>query len=166
MPAAATRIRTSVGPISGTGTSAFSSGLRTFVSRTALMQYVYLRHWKEEMRSVVLRSCSPKRFYFFPTAPGSDEDAGCAGKSELNMSIPTFHFPSAFFCHTSQYLPLSLLPSFIVISYVPVKTAMSPDFATSTRVVFQLMSIKVSRNPFQRFRIFNAGDYSTVMTTF
>jgi hypothetical protein len=69
------------------------------------------------------------------------------------MSIPTFHFPSAFFCHNSQYLPLSLLPSFIVIWYVPVKTAMSPDFATSTRVVFQLISRKLSRNPFQRFRI-------------
>src|SRR6476620_8177863 len=91
--------------------------------------------------------------YFLSAAPGPGEDEDRAGKSELNMSIPTFHFPSAFFFHNSKYLPLSLLPSFMVIWYVPVKTAMSPDFATSTHVIFQLISMKLSRNPFQRFRI-------------
>src|SRR5258708_121273 len=86
--------------------------------------------------------------YFFSAAPGAGEVAGCAGRSELNMSVPTFHFPLAFFSQTSQYLPLSLLPSVIVISYVPIKTAISPDLATSTRVVFQLISCRLSRNPF------------------
>ena len=41
---------------------------------------------------------------------------GAAGKSELNMSVATFHFPSDCFFQTSQYLPLSLAPSFIVKS--------------------------------------------------
>jgi hypothetical protein len=83
--------KTSVGPISGTGRSAF----------------------KQELKLISLFSGA---IYFLSAAPGAGEDADCAGKSELNASIPTFHFPSAFFCHTSQYLPLSLLPSVIVIS--------------------------------------------------
>src|SRR4029077_4791362 len=58
MPAAATRIKTSVGPISGTGTSAFSSGFPTCVSRTALMQGIYLRNaGKQESKLIFLRSC-------------------------------------------------------------------------------------------------------------
>jgi hypothetical protein len=44
MPLAAMRIKTSDGPISGTGTSAFSSGFPICVSRTALMQGVYLKN--------------------------------------------------------------------------------------------------------------------------
>src|SRR5690349_9821282 len=48
--------------------------------------------------------------------PAADEDAPGAGRSELNMSALTFHLPSACFFQTSQYLPLSLVPSFIVIS--------------------------------------------------
>src|SRR5438876_12261473 len=78
--------------------------------------------------------------YFFSAAPGAGEVAGCAGRSELNMSVLTFHFPPTFFSQTSQYLPLSLLPSFIVISYLPIKTVMSPDFAYYMRVDFKLLS--------------------------
>src|SRR5438132_9833286 len=55
--------------------------------------------------------------YFFSGAAGaSEDDAGVAGKSELNMSAATFHLPSACFFQTSQYLPVSLVPSFIVIA--------------------------------------------------
>src|SRR4030095_4525513 len=92
--------------------------------------------------------------HFFSVVPVAGE-VGAPGwaKSELNMSVVTFHLPSACFFHTSQYLPLSLVPSFIVIWYVPTVNAMSPDFDASTRVVFQLMSAKLSRNPFHKSRM-------------
>ena len=55
--------------------------------------------------------------YFFCVVPSAaDEGAPGTGKSELNMSALTFHLPSACFFQTSQYLPLSSVPSFIVIS--------------------------------------------------
>src|SRR4029453_6666219 len=84
------------------------------------------------------------RTYFF--SPGAE-------RSEFQMLVPHFPFSSAFFSQTSQYLPRAFVPSFIVISYVPVRTAKSPDFAISTRVGFQLISLMLSRKPFQRFRM-------------
>src|SRR5438270_9931554 len=57
---------------------------------------------------------SSRADYFFSADPGAGEDAGVAGKSELSMSAATFHLPSACFFQTSQYLPVSLVPSFIV----------------------------------------------------
>ena len=45
---------------------------------------------------------------------------GEAGRSEFQVSVPHFHFPSAFFSQTSTYLPWSLtgfpLASFMVSS--------------------------------------------------
>lgn len=52
---------------------------------------------------------------YFLASRAAGDDAP-AGRSELNMSALTFHLPSACFFQTSQYLPLSLVPSFIVIS--------------------------------------------------
>src|SRR5581483_11604402 len=88
--------------------------------------------------------------YFF-SAAGEVEGGGA--KSELKMSVPHFQFPSAFLSQTSQYFPTSLVPSFIVVLYVPVRTARSPDFAISTRVVVQLISLTLSRSSFQPCRI-------------
>src|SRR5207244_12334856 len=89
-------------------------------------------------------------FYFF-SGDGN-------GRSEFQISAATFHFPSACFFQTSTYLPRSLiglpLASLMVISYVPVVYAMSPDLATSTLVVFQLMATPgLASRSFQVFRI-------------
>src|SRR6266480_7669018 len=74
----------------------------------------------------------------------SAEAVADAGRSEFQVSVPHFHFPSAFFSQTSTYLPLSVtglpLVSFMVSSYVPLTKPRSPDFATSTLVAFQLMA--------------------------
>src|SRR5205814_1023786 len=81
--------------------------------------------------------------YFFSSASGEGELL-VAGRSEFQVSVPHFHFPSAFFSQTSTYLPRSLtgfpLASFMVSSYVPLTKPRSPDFATSTLVAFQLMT--------------------------
>src|SRR5205814_5714076 len=81
--------------------------------------------------------------YFLSSAPGAGELLP-AGRSEFQVSVPHFHFPSAFFSQTSTYLPRSLtgfpLASFMVSSYVPLTKPRSPDFATSTLVAFQLMT--------------------------
>src|SRR5262245_11841933 len=89
--------------------------------------------------------------YFLSGAP-------VAGRSEFQMSVPHFHLPSACFSQTSTYLPWSLiglpLGSFIVSSYVPLRHARSPDFATSTLVVLQLMVRPgLASSSFQPFRI-------------
>src|SRR6266404_2224567 len=99
---------------------------------------------------VRLGSASAVRTYFFL--------GRATGRSEFQMSAPHFHFPSACFSQTSRYLPRSLtglpLASFMVTSYVPLTKPMSPDFATSTLVAFQLMATPglVSRSC-QTFRI-------------
>src|SRR5438874_5205433 len=86
---------------------------------------------------------SVTRGYFLSSAPGAGELLP-AGRSEFQVSVPHFHFPSAFFSQTSTYLPRSLtgfpLASFMVSSYVPLTKPRSPDFATSTLVAFQLMT--------------------------
>src|ERR1700719_1447790 len=51
--------------------------------------------------------------------------AGAAGRSEFHISAPHFHLP---------------LASFMVNSYVPLTKPISPDFATSTLVAFQLIT--------------------------
>src|SRR5437868_14305269 len=99
---------------------------------------------------VRLGSASAVRTYFF--------SAGTTGRSEFQISAPHFHFPSACFFQTSTYLPWSgtglPLASFMVSSYVPVVYAMSPDLATSTLVVFQLMARPgLASRSFQVFRI-------------
>src|SRR5437867_3275209 len=48
--------------------------------------------------------------YFFSAGA-----AAVAGRSEFQMSVPHLHVPP-FFSQTSQYLPRSFVPSFIVIS--------------------------------------------------
>src|SRR2546430_16822716 len=51
---------------------------------------------------------------FLSAAAGAGEDTA-AGKSEFQVSVPHFHVPP-FFSQTSQYLPRSLVPSFMVNS--------------------------------------------------
>src|SRR5205823_443133 len=85
--------------------------------------------------------------YFF-----SDGAGVVAGRSEFQMSFPHFQVPP-FFSQTSQYLPRSLVPSFIVSSYVPLTQAMSLDFASSTRVAVQLTLVTLPIRSFQRARI-------------
>src|SRR5437899_11959555 len=81
-----------------------------------------------------------------------------AARSEFHMSAAHFQFPSDCFSQTSTYLPRSLtglpLASFMVSSYVPLTKPISPDFATSTFVAFQLMARPDLASKFcQTFRI-------------
>jgi hypothetical protein len=62
----------------------------------------------------LLLSASAARTYFFSAAPGAGELLA-AGRSEFQMSVPHFHVPP-FFSQTSQYLPRSFVPSFMVNS--------------------------------------------------
>src|SRR2546423_15435692 len=91
--------------------------------------------------SVLLLCGRHGRLYTYFVSAGG---AGEAGRSEFQVSVPHFHFPSACFSQTSTYLPFSVaglpLASFMVNSYVPLTKPRSPDFATSTLVAFQLMT--------------------------
>src|SRR5262249_5583250 len=99
-------------PISGIGTSAWFSGFPTCTSRTAFItrdlisQELWNAGRKSQTNSCFLVFLSDS--YFFSAVPGTG-DVAAAGKSELNISVATFHLPSAFFFQTSQYLPRSLV---------------------------------------------------------
>src|SRR5207302_7011904 len=99
---------------------------------------------------VRLGTASAVRTYFF--------SAGVTGRSEFQMSAPHFHLPSTCFSQTSRYLPRSLtglpLESFMVSSYFPLTKPMSPDFATSTLLAFQLTARPgLANKSCQTFRI-------------